>query len=83
MPTTSEPEAHKRRPVNLTIREDVLKEAKALHLNASKAAESGILAAIKETRAEEWLRTNEKALRAHNERVEGEGTLLTPAWLGD
>jgi antitoxin CcdA len=83
MPAPSESEAQKRRPVNLTIREDVLKEAKALNLNASKAAECGILAAIRETRAEEWLRSNKKALQAHNERVEGDGTLLKPVWLID
>lgn len=83
MRATSEPETQKRKPVNLTIREDVLKEAKALNLNASKAAESGILAAIKETRAQEWLRENSTALQAHNKRVEKGGTLLTPIWLAD
>ncbi|MFP4098934.1 MAG: type II toxin-antitoxin system CcdA family antitoxin, partial [Alphaproteobacteria bacterium] len=45
----------KRKAINLTIREDILKEAKDLGLNASKAAELGILAAIKQTREQCWL----------------------------
>jgi antitoxin CcdA len=70
----------KKRPVNLTIREDILEEAKALNLNASKAAEAGMVSAIKEARAQEWLTKNKKALLAHNKRVEEQGVLLTPHW---
>ena len=43
MQTSSEQDTSKRRPINLTIRKDVLKEAKALKLNTSKAAEAGII----------------------------------------
>ena len=71
----------KRRPVNLTIREDVLTDAKSLHVNASQAAEVGILDAIKKAREQEWVQSNQKALMAHNKRVEKDGTLLTPDWL--
>jgi antitoxin CcdA len=38
----------KRRPVNLTIRADILEEAGALKLNTSQAAETGIIAAVRE-----------------------------------
>ena len=73
----------KRRPVNLTIRADILREAKALKLNASQSAEMGILAAIKKAREEAWLKESVKALQAHNERTEKTGPLLTPAWSRD
>ncbi len=73
-------ETSKRRPINLTIREDVLKDAKELNLNASKAAEHGIVQAIKDARAQAWLEENKHALSAHNKRVEENGTLLTPSW---
>ena len=83
MHTTKERTGSRRRPVNLTIRADLLKEASELKLNASQAAESGIVAAVKRAREEEWLRNSGKALLAHNERIEKSGPLLTPAWSRD
>lgn len=83
MQITKEHTDSKRRPVNLTIRADLLQEAKKLNLNASQAAESGIRAAVKQAREQEWLKNNQKALLAHNERIEKSGTLLTPAWSRD
>lgn len=70
----------KRKAINLTIREDILQEAKNLQLNASKAAESGILSAIKKAREQVWLEDNKLALMAHNQRIENEGPLLSPEW---
>jgi antitoxin CcdA len=70
----------KRRPVNLTIREDILEEAKSLRLNTSKAAESGIAAAIRQAHSQEWLEANQQVILAHNLRVDATGPLLTPAW---
>lgn len=70
----------KRRAANLTIRADVLKLAKELQVNASRAAEAGIIEAIKDVQAQEWLRRNKSALQAHNARVDKDGTLLTPEW---
>ena len=81
MAILSEQGVSKRRPVNLTIREDILKKAKDLSLNASKAAEYGILLAIKAEREKQWLEENKEAISAHNERIEREGTLLKPAWM--
>lgn len=76
-------EALKRRPVNLTIREDILREAKELNLNASKAAESGIMAAIKKAQEDLWLEQNQKAIVAYNQEIEKRGLLLKPSWLKD
>ncbi len=83
MDTTLNRPPSKRRPVNLTIREDVLKEAKTLNLNASQAAETGILAAVKQAREQKWLKDNHEALLAHNRRIDKTGILLTPAWARD
>ena len=70
----------RRRSVNLTINEDVLQEARALQLNTSQAAESGLLAAIRQAKEAAWLDENKKGLSAHNKRIEKEGPLLTPLW---
>jgi antitoxin CcdA len=75
--------ATKRRPINLTIRADILREAKALGLNSSQAAEAGLVAAIKKAREHAWLKENAKALHAHNERIDKTGPLITPAWSRD
>ncbi len=75
-----EHETSKRRPVNLTIREDVLEAAKMLKLNASQAAERGIIRAIRQAQEDDWITTNKPALIAHNSRVDKDGPLLTPAW---
>lgn len=81
MPTATEPPKSKRRGVNLTIREDVMEAAKALDLNASRAAEAGILEAIRQARTEAWRQDNRTAIEAHNARVASEGVLLSPDWV--
>jgi antitoxin CcdA len=73
----------RRKRVNLTVREDVMKEAKELGLNASKAAEAGIEAAVREEKGRRWLEENRDAIQAHNRRIEREGVLLPPAWLDE
>ncbi|MDM8009729.1 MAG: type II toxin-antitoxin system CcdA family antitoxin [Parasphingorhabdus sp.] len=83
MSTTTRLQNPKRRPINLTIREDILREAKALKLNASKAAEAGIEAAIKQAREESWLAENREAISAHNQRIAESGPLLVPDWADD
>ncbi len=78
---TTEHREIKKRPINVTIREDLVDEAKMLKLNASKAAEYGILLAIKAEKEKRWLEENKDAISAHNDRIEREGTLLKPIWL--
>jgi antitoxin CcdA len=80
MPVASTKPDTKRRSVNLTIRRDVIETAKALKLNASKAAEAGIMQAIQQTQSEQWIRDNQSALSAHNQRINQNGPLLTPGW---
>ncbi|RMB04875.1 type II toxin-antitoxin system CcdA family antitoxin [Eilatimonas milleporae] len=83
MQTDTDGQPLKRRAANLTIRTDVLELARALHVNTSRAAEAGIIRAIREVQAREWLRGNKAAIEAHNARVDKDGTLLTPDWAAD
>lgn len=83
MSQTNYQAASKRRSINLTIREDIIETAKALHLNASKAAESGILQAVQKALGEQWLQQNSAALAAHNQRIEQDGVLLNPDWAAE
>ena len=83
MVTTVASSPSKRRSTNLTIREDLLREAKALKLNTSQAAEIGIMAAVRQAREQEWLKNKQEAILAHNKRVDKAGPLLTPYWARD
>lgn len=73
----------KRRPLNISVREDLIEAAKGLNLNTSQAAEAGIADAVKRAQEAAWLEENRDAIDAHNERVEKSGPLLRPVWLGD
>ncbi len=83
MSATARQKSPKRRPINLTIREDILSDAKALNLNVSKAAEAGIEAAIKRAQEDNWLAENQETFAAHNQRVAESGPLLVPDWADD
>lgn len=71
----------KRKPINLTIREDILKEAKTLDVNASRAAEAGIYEAIRQAKEQQWLAENRKAINEYNEQVAKHGTRIKPVWM--
>ncbi|HEX2839929.1 type II toxin-antitoxin system CcdA family antitoxin [Hyphomicrobium sp.] len=77
------PESVKKRPISLTVRTDLIKEARALRLNTSRAAEAGIEAAVKKAKEQAWLSENKAAIEAYNERIARSGTLIKPIWLLD
>lgn len=70
-----------KKPITLTVRSGLVKEARSLGVNTSQAAEDGIAAAVKRAKESAWLAENADAIRAHNERIDKQGTLLTPIWL--
>ena len=74
-------ETVKRRPATFTVRTDLMSEARALRLNASRAAEAGIEAAVRKAKEQAWLVENADAIKAHNERIEKHGVMITPLWL--
>lgn len=73
----------RRRPVNLTVREDLVAAAKELGINASQAAEQGLDAAVRTAREQAWLKENAEAIEAYNRWIEENGLPLKPLWLDD
>ena len=74
---------NKRRAVNLSIVESVISESKALGINASRAAEEGIRAAIKKTKEEKWLAENAEAIKAQGDYIKQHGMPIEPIWMRD
>jgi antitoxin CcdA len=65
-----------RKATNVSLGADLLAQAKALHINISQAAESGLARAVAEKRAELWLQANQQALDSSNAFVEQHGLPL-------
>ena len=65
-----------RKATNVSINEALLAEARILKINVSKAAESGLVLALAEKRAELWLAENRAALDSSNAYVEQYGLPL-------
>lgn len=73
----------RRRPVNLSVREDLVAAAKELGVNASQAAEQGLAAAVRTAREQAWLKENAEAIEYWNKWIEENGLPLKPLWLED
>ena len=65
-----------KRATNVSLAEDLLSEAKALHINISQAAEAGVSQAIARRRSELWLAENQQAIESANAFVEKHGLPL-------
>lgn len=65
-----------KRATNVSLAEDLLSEAKALHINISQAAEAGVIQAIARRRSELWLVENQEAIESSNAFVEKHGLPL-------
>lgn len=65
-----------RKPANLSLDSALLKEAKALGINVSRAAEAGIAQAVKRYKQEQWLKENASALASSNAYIEANGLPL-------
>lgn len=61
-----------RRPVNVTIDQQLVKDAKDQGVNLSQAAEEGVRKAL----AEKWLEDNAEAIKSVNDWVEKNGLPL-------
>ena len=62
-----------KKPTNVSVRADLLAEARALGLNLSRTLESALEQAIREKRREQWLEDNNEALQAYNRHIERDG----------
>ena len=65
-----------KKATNVSLSESLLVEAKALRINVSQAAESGIAKAVAEKRAEIWREENKEAFECWNAYVEKNGLPL-------
>jgi antitoxin CcdA len=75
--------APKRKPVNVSLPDADVAEAKALGLNISQIAGAALRAALSEERKRRYLEENREAIAAHNAWIEKHGVLITPMWLRD
>lgn len=62
-----------KKPVNLSINSDLLRQARELKLNLSKALEERLLEVLKEERRRRWQEENREAIEAYNRFVEEHG----------
>jgi antitoxin CcdA len=58
---------------NLSINEDLLRQARELGMNLSQTLEEGIAQRVREAKAEAWRRENKAAIDAYNNHVEKHG----------
>lgn len=72
--------AARRRLVSLSIRADVIGAARALGVDASQAAETGIVDAVRRARETAWLEANREAIAKHAAWLDEHGMPLEPAW---
>lgn len=67
-----DPEAPKK-PTNLSINSDLLRQAKACHINLSQTLEQRLIELVRESHRQEWLVENQAALVEYNSRIEARG----------
>jgi antitoxin CcdA len=66
-----------RQRTNVSLDAGLLKAARSLGLNLSRACEQGLLNGIQQARAERWLEENRDAVQGSNEYVEKHGVPLS------
>lgn len=69
MPSASTP----KKPTNLSLSSDLLKEARELDINLSAELDAALAEIIRRKRAEAWLEANGPAMEAYNEHVARRG----------
>lgn len=62
-------ETARRKPVNLTVNQDLLASARKYKLNLSKILEDSLITEIKARWQNDWLDENKAAISAYNKRI--------------
>jgi len=62
-----------KRPTNLSINADLLDKARKLGVNLSQTLEDRLAEVVREAEGRDWLKRNQRAIDAYNERVAREG----------
>ena len=70
------PKTLTKKPANLSLDAELLKEARALEINISSAAEEGLKQAVSKAKAEAWKRENAEAIDDYNRWIEKHGLPL-------
>lgn len=65
-----------KRATNISLRGDLIEEARRLNINISQACERGLEEQVARTRAEQWLEENRGAIEYWNDYVEKHGLPL-------
>lgn len=65
-----------KKPTNLSLDQNLIKEARELGVNLSQAAEGGVREAVSNAKAEQWKRENAEAIESSNAWVEKNGLPL-------
>lgn len=66
----------KKKATNLSLDQELLKDARALGVNLSEAAEKGVSEAVRKAKGETWLAENREAMEAWGRWVEENGLPL-------
>ena len=62
-----------KKPVNLSVNSDLLRQAKELKVNVSQVLEVALASQVKRLREAQWLEDNKEAIDAYNRHVEENG----------
>ena len=73
MEITSYDTSAPKRSTNLSINSDLLRKAKALHVNLSKALEQRLVEILLEEKRREWRKENRDAIETYNRRIQAGG----------
>lgn len=65
-----------KRATNVSLRSDLIDEAKRHNINISQACEEGLAAQLKKAREEKWIADNWEAIQSSNAYVEKHGLPL-------
>ena len=64
-----------KKAANLSVRADLLEEARAYKINLSQTLETALATELKKRRGDEWLSQNKEAIAAYARLIEREGLL--------
>jgi antitoxin CcdA len=62
-----------KKAANLSVRADLLEQAKAYKINLSQTLEAALAAEVKKHREAEWLEQNKEAIEAYNREIAEHG----------
>jgi antitoxin CcdA len=62
-----------KKATNLSIRSDLLEQARSLDINLSSEFEKHLAEVIRQRQGEQWLKDNREAIEAYNRHIERDG----------